>query len=68
MTEKIARVVEPPFVAQVIIERGFKTAAEAAAWMCDMESRYPESGKFNVETHLWEPASPIGAKEGRFER
>jgi hypothetical protein len=55
---------EPNYVGQVIIERGFKTAVEAAAWMEDLEERFGyEGSSFNVETHLWEPASPIGAKE-----
>lgn len=54
------------YTAQIIIEREFKTRAAAEQWMERLKVRfdYPNS-RATAETHLWEPASPIGAKEVR---
>lgn len=56
---------QPPYVGQVIIEKGFRTAAEAEEWMAKVYEEHKDADLFqtHVETHLWEPAHPIGGKE-----
>lgn len=52
----------PPYVGQVIIERGFTTRDAAERWM-EREKNRVSTLYTDVETHLWEPANPIGAKK-----
>ncbi len=58
---------DPPFVAQVILERGFRTQEEAEIWADQARHGLSPDGRSlspdHSESRLWEPVSPIGARE-----
>lgn len=53
---------KPPYTGQVIIEKGFRTREAAEQWMNELAAQHRTPWTW-AETHLWELASPIGAKE-----
>lgn len=54
----------PNYVVQVITEKGFATKEAAQRYMWEQDNQLTKDRKVDAfETHLWEPASPIGAKK-----